>query len=250
MLLYIHIHCCYRLSQSSSDSDDHDDNETTIPKPQHMQTNQPRLNLQEQNSSHMTYSGKEVDNDVIEDEQQIEPSDLVWNSNSMYDRLEPLDDEKPITAEDQITAPHINSSAAVHSQIKSRFASAESGGSRIKSPEVTKPPPLHQVLTPPPPPPPPPKIPCGQFVAPPHSPQVALTDPAQPQHYPSTGDLLESTTGVNERAIDCNNDHVIRRTHPPKPENIATRNAIMAWMMEQQSKYAQPISMPNMVIVY
>ena len=231
--------CCYRLSQSSSDSDD----EEEIMKPHHVQGNQPHpLTKQQQQNSHVIYSDKDIDDNfnTVEDEQKMESSDLAWNNNSMYDRLEPLDDEKPVAAEEQVATPQIISSA-VHSQIKSRSTSVESGGSRMKPPEVTKPPPLHEVLTPPPPPPPPPKIPTGQFVAPPHSPQASTaTDPSQQK---TVGDKLGPTAveGLNERAIDCGNDQVIRRMHPkepPKPETVATRNALMAWMMEQQSKYA------------
>ena len=234
--------CCYRLSQSSSDSDDEE--EIANPKPHHVQSNQPHpLTIQQQqNSSHVMYSDGDIDDNAIEDEQKMESSDLAWNSNSMYDRLEPLDDEKPVAAEEQPAAPQINS-AALHSQINSHSTSVES---RMKSPEVKKPPPIHTVLTPPPPPPPPPKIPTGQFVAPPHSPQAAAAanDPAhQQKRHNSVGDKQSTMpgNGLNERAIDCGNDQVIRRMHPkelPKPETVATRNALMAWMMEQQSKYA------------
>lgn len=199
-----------------------------------MQNNQPHPIINQQlqhNPSHVIYSDEDID--VIEDEQKMEPSDLAWNSNSMYDRLEPLEDEKPAGAEEQATTPQINIST-VHSQIKSHSTSAESSGNRIKPPEVTKSP--HEVFTPPPPPPPP-KIPSGQFVAPPHSPKVVTTNVTQPKKH---GELLSPTTvEVNERPIDCGNDQIVRRIHPkepPKPETVATRNALMAWMMEQQSK--------------
>jgi len=231
------------LSQSSSDSDHNsDEEENTGSKPYHPQSNQPHplTNKQQQNFNEL-YSG-DVDSNfnVIEDEQKMEPSDLAWNSNQMYDRLEPLDNDKPTAAEEQAAAPQANTSSIL-TQIKSHSTSAESNGSRIKSPEaakpITKPPPLQKVLSPPPPPPPPPKIPSGQFVAaPPLSPQVVTTNPVQQRRYNSTGDLLD-LDGVNERAVDCGKDQVIRRQkEPPKPETVATRNAIMAWMMEQQSK--------------
>lgn len=226
-----------------------------------MQGNQPHphSNQQEkQQNSHIIYSDEDIDNDLneMEDEQKTESSDLAWNNNSMYDRLEPIADEKPVAAEEQAAAPQINSSAIL-SQIKSRSTSVESAsGSRAQSIEVTKPPPLHEVLTPPPPPPPP-KIPSGQFVAPPHSPQVVAADPAQQKRDHPAGDLLSSTTdGLNERAIDCGNDQVIRRPHPkepPKPETVATRSVLMAWMMEQQSKYVHSINshcIPYMVTIY
>ena len=247
------------MSQSSSDSDDEED--ITNPKPHHVQSNQPHpLTIQQQqNSSHVMYSDGDIDDNAIEDEQKMELSDLAWNSNSMYDRLEPLDDGKPVAEEEQPTAPQINP-AVLHSQIKSCSTGVESSGSRMKSPEVKKPPPIHEVLTPPPPPPPPPKIPTGQFVAPPHSPQAAsaaaATDLAQQKRHNSVGDKQGARLGdgLNERAIDCGgNDQVIRRMHPkepPKPETVATRNALMAWMMEQQSKYAWSIyshCMPYMV---
>lgn len=194
-----------------------------------MQGNQPHplANQQQQQNAHMIYSDEDIDSNLnaIEDEQQMEPSDLAWNSNSMYDRLDPIENEKPVAAEEQAAAP--SNSSAILAQIKSRSISLESGGNKMKSPEHTKPLPLHKMSTPPPPPPPP-KIPSGQFVAPPHSPQVVSTDPNS------------AADGLNERAIDCGNDQVIRRTHPkepPKPETVATRNALMAWMMEQQSRY-------------
>ena len=214
-----------------------------------MQNNQPHPltnQQQQQNSVHVMYPDEDIDDNfnAIEDEQKMESSDLAWNSNSMYDRLEPLEDEKPVAAEERPPAPQIISST-VHTPIKSRSTSMESGGNKMKSPEVKKPPPLHEVLTPPPPPPPPPKIPTGQFVAPPHSPQaaVAATDPAKQKRHNSVGDKLGPmpVEGLNERAIDCGNDQIIRRMHPkepPKPEIVATRNAVMAWMMEQKSKYA------------
>ena len=192
-----------------------------------MQGNQPHplANQQQQQNVHMIYSDEDIDGNLnaIEDEKQMEPSDLAWNSNLMYDRLEPID-EKPVAAEEQPAAP--SNCSAILTQIKPRFISVESGGSKVKSPEHTKPVQLHNTSTPPPPPPPP-KIPCGQFVAPPYPPQVVATDPDS------------ATDGLNERAIDCGNDQVVRRTHPkepPKPETVATRNALMAWMMEQQSK--------------
>ena len=224
--LTIYLYCCYRLSQSSSDSDDED--EAANSKFHHMQVNQPHplANQQQQQNAHMIYSDEDIDSNLnaIEDEQQTEPSDLAWNSNSMYDRLDPIDNEKPVAAEEQAAAP--SNASAILAQIKSRSISVESGGSKI-TPEHTKPLPPHKMSTPPPPPPPP-KIPSGQFVAPPHSPQVVVTDPN------STGD------GLNERAIDCGSDPVVRRTHPKepfKPETVANRKAVMAWMMEQQSRY-------------
>lgn len=235
----------FRLSQSSSDSDHNSDEEEV--RPPHMQSNQPHplANQQQrqQLNSHLMYSDEDIDSNlnIIEDEQKMEPSDLAWNSNSMYDRLEPLDDEKPIAAEEQAAAPQINSS--ILSQVKSRSVSTDSSGTKMKSSEGMKSLPLHAVM--PPPPPPPPKIPSGQFVAPPYSPnvmtpQVVATNSGQQRASHSTGGLVDSTMdGLNERAIDCGKDEVIRRAHtkePPKPETVATRNAIMAWMMEQQSK--------------
>ena len=237
-------HYNYRLSQSSSDSDEGE--EIINPKPHYLQGNQPHpFANQHQNTSHVIHCDEDIDHDLnaIEDEQKMESSDLAWNSNSMYDRLEPLDEVKPTAAEEQAAAPQINSSAVL-SQIKSRSTSVASSGLRTKSPEGTKPPSLHEVLSSPPPPPPPPKIPTGQFVAPPYSPRAAATtDPAQQKRHGSIGEKPGSATveGLNERAIDCGNDQVIRRVHPkepPKPEAVATRTVLMAWMLEQQSKYA------------
>ena len=237
-----------RLSGSSSDSDADDVPDNHQPHPPTSSYTHP-LNSQLQSpppqqqhtQSHLIYSDEDIDNtlNVIEDKQiSAEP---VWNSNSLYDRLEPIPKETVSRPPETVSVTTSSTSGGILSQIKSRSRSPEA----LRPPEVSKPPSLHQVLSPPPPPPP--KIPNGQFVAPPGPPHVASTSvtTSSARRHHADGDhqaLMTSATdgppesNSQERNVDTGKSQVVRRQHLPSADNSATRNVVMAWVKEQQSK--------------
>jgi len=238
-----------RLSGSSSDSEadeDIPDNHQPHP-PTSSQAHPLNSQLQspppQQQQSHLIYSDEDIDNtlNVIEDEQAA--TEPVWNSNSLYDRLEPIPKETVNKPPKTVPVSTSRASGGILSRIKSRSKSPEA----LKPPELSKPPSLHQILSPPPPPPP--KIPNGQFVAPPGSPHAAstsvTTDTVSQKRRYTDGDhqawITLATSSPpegqsQERSVDVGKTQVIRRQHLTSVDNSATRDVVMAWVKEQQSK--------------
>jgi len=237
-----------RLSGSSSDSDADedvpDDRQPHPPTSSHthpLNTQlQPPPPQQQHTQSHLIYSDEDIDDtlNVIDEQTAAEP---VWNSNSLYDRLEPIPKETVSRPPETVSVTTSSTSGGILSRIKSRSRSPEA----LKPPELSKPPSLHQVLSPPPPPPP--KIPTGQFVAPPGSPHAtstSLTTDSAKRHH-TDGDhqaWITSATGgppesqSQERNVNVGKSQVVRRQHLPSADTSATRNVVMAWVKEQQSK--------------
>lgn len=194
---------------------------------------------QQDTQSHLIYSDEDIDNTLNDIEDETEPA---WNSNSLYDRLEPIPKKTVNKQPEALPIRSSSTSGGILSHLKSRSRSPEA----LKPPEVSKPPSLHQVMSPPPPPPP--KIPINQIVAPPGSPNAtsatASSDPANQKRRHTDGNQKWITTAAEgssgsqsqERSIDVGNSPVVRRQHPPNADTSATRNVVMAWVKEQQSK--------------